>query len=372
MLPERPEFRYTLEFQKRNPPERLGAVPIMPDWEPLLQWAGFSVLRNDPVRVAIVDIDNIQIEPCWDAQRGRPYITALRAIVHQDVGDPIMYEVPLNYFHSLAQEASSEFVKCGKLAAGEIFEYSVCAYPQQIVKQKPASDSRFSVTPVAETLAIDERSLDEFLPAVFANAYIHTEQLPVFLPKFVLEEAAELLAKAGAVETGGILIGHLHRDSRLQEVFLEVTAQIPARHAQQELTRLAFTPDTWSAVDAALTLRGQGEVYVGWWHTHPAGHWCDACPPETKQRCNMAGRLSGDFFSNYDLALHRAVFPSAYSVALVISDSCQTPGNPAWQLYGWHYGMMMPREFHILNADDRTAANSALLPHIGETHVQDI
>jgi hypothetical protein len=369
MSHEKLESDYTIEFQKRNPPGHLGTVPVMPDWEPLLQWAGFSALRNNPARVAIVDIDNIQIEPCWDAQRGKPYLTALRIAVLQDTGDPIIYTVPLNYFHTLARMASSDFVKCGKLAAGEIFEYSVCAYPRQIIERKPAPDSRFSVTPVAEALAIDERSLDEFLPAAYSDAYVHPEHFPVFMPKYMLEEAAELSSRAGAVETGGILIGHLHKDSRLQEVFLEVTAQIPARHAQQELTRLAFTPDTWSAVDAALKLRGRGEQYVGWWHTHPAGHWCDECPAETKQRCKSAGRLSGDFFSNYDVALHRAVFPSAYSVALVISDSCKSPGDSVWQLYGWHYGMMASREFHVLNADDRIAAGSALLPQIGETHV---
>ena len=144
----------------------------------------------------------------------------------------------------------------------------------------------------------------------------------------MIEETVELMVRAGGKETGGILIGHLHRDPGRRQLFLEVTAQIPAQHAEQELARLTFTPETWTAVDAALALRGKGEIQLGWWHSHPASHWCDDCPPETRRRCKSAGAPSGDFFSAHDVALHRTVFPRAYSIALVLSDGCGNAGTP--------------------------------------------
>jgi hypothetical protein len=144
-----------------------------------------------------------------------------------------------------------------------------------------------------------------------------------------------------------------------------VTAQIPAQHVKQELTRLTFTPATWTAVDAALALRGNREIQLGWWHSHPASHWCDECPPEVRQRCPKAGSPAGDFFSTHDAALHRAVFPRAYSIALVLSDGCGNAGNPSWRLYGWRCGTIAARGFHLLHPGRTPAA--ALSE--GETHV---
>ena len=135
-----------------------------------------------------------------------------------------------------------------------------------------------------------------------------------------------------------------------------MTAQIPAQHTEQELARLTFTPETWTAVDAALALRDGGEIQLGWWHSHPASHWCDACPPEKRQRCKTAGTPSGDFFSAHDVALHRAVFPRAYSIALVLSDGCGNAGTPVWRLFGWRYGMVMARGFHLMHAARPPAA----------------
>src|SRR6185437_2768668 len=106
--------------------------------------------------------------------------------------------------------------------------------------------------------------------------------------------AVALHEQAGATETGGVLIGLVHRDTdHPGRLFVEVTAQIPVRHAEHELTRLTFTPDTWKAVDGAIRLRGKKERKVGWWHTHPSRKWCEKCPVENRKVC----KLSGEFFS---------------------------------------------------------------------------
>jgi len=239
-------------------------------------------------------------------------------------------------------------VESGKLATGDKFRYVVCAFPHTEPAAAEGRRPRLAVDPVSETIDPDSRPLEDYLGRSEAIG-VGEGRMPVFVAAEVLAEAEEMFRSVGAVETGGILLGKLHRDPDAG-LFLEITAQIPARHAEQELSRLTFTPDTWTAVDAARALRGQGEMYVGWWHSHPAAHWCDECPEEKRSKCAAAGKLSGDFFSSYDVALHRAVFPRAYSMALVISDSCAAAEGPAWKAYGWEQGMVLPRGFHVYRA----------------------
>jgi hypothetical protein len=67
------------------------------------------------------------------------------------------------------------------------------------------------------------------------------------------------------------------------------------------------------------------------------------------------------------VALHRAVFPRAYSVALVISDGCEDAGRPIWRLFGWRQGMLMARGFHVLLPAAPPAA--AVAQSGGKAHV---
>lgn len=343
------EHRYTLELYKREPKAYLGAVPVVPDFEPALEWANFRAVRYDPARPLVLDGTPGWVEPRWDEDRGEPYVGGLRAVVAAEGRPAVAADIPLGYFSDLAQAASAQFVTSGELASGEIFEYRVCAYPStRRDHEERRPEEIFAVQPVPQEVPLDGRSLDDFMADSPACGEVEAESMPAFVPREVLAEVAAMMDQAGDLETGGILIGHLHRDQRRPEVFLEVTAQVPAEHAEHELSRLTFTPDTWAAVDAALELRGRGERYVGWWHTHPSGQWCQQCPPETQARCRAAGKTPGDFFSTHDAALHRAVFPRAYSVALVLAGNCRPEADPVWKSYGWQYGLIRARGFYIL------------------------
>jgi proteasome lid subunit RPN8/RPN11 len=304
-----------------------------------------------------------------------PYLEGVRVLIPGDRRPPATFDIPLAYFGGLAQAASSNLVKSGKLVAGELFEYLVCAYESQ---DQPAlavtgAAPRFSIKSVGQVLNISDLEMGGLLANSTACGshpqdarQIDDGDFPVFIPRTVIDEAVELMLAAGAKEVGGILIGHLRRDLR-RGLFLEVTAQIRARYVEEELARLTFHPETFTAVDAALDLRGEGEIYLGWWHSHPASHWCDQCPPEKRQRCAVAGAPSGDFFSAHDSALHRAVFPRAYSIALVLSDGCGNAGTPIWRLFGWRQGMVVPRNFNLLQAAGLSAA--AAVPSGGKEDV---
>jgi len=155
-----------------------------------------------------------------------------------------------------------------------------------------------------------------------------------------MEEASTRSRDAGGVETGGILVGRLHRSKGQPEVFLEVTAMLPAPHTASESQRLTFTHETWSAVQNALELRRSNEIQLGWFHYHP--RFCSKCPEEAQKRCAYAR----PFFSGEDVHMHRTVFPRAFHIALLLSDL----GGPELDasLFGWSQGVVTNRGFHIL------------------------
>jgi hypothetical protein len=162
------------------------------------------------------------------------------------------------------------------------------------------------------------------------------------------------------VETGGVLVGRLRRDggphAAPAALFVEITAQVPAPHTQAQSTKLTFTAETWAAVQAAITLRRQGELMLGWWHFHPDFCRLRRCPAERRAGCAGAS----PFFSAEDVHLHATCFPSAYHVALLVSDS--TPDGMSWSLFGWSQGMVTARSFHVL-ADSPTATGGSHATH---------
>jgi hypothetical protein len=107
--------------------------------------------------------------------------------------------------------------------------------------------------------------------------------------------------------------------------------------------KLTFTPETWTAAAAALRLRRCGEVYLGYFHSHPVREWCRsrACTPEAQKKCSLAR----DFFSADDKAVMRAAFPRAYSIAIVAND---TAFDLSFSMFGNRRGVTQPRGFYIL------------------------
>ncbi|HBO43543.1 MAG TPA: hypothetical protein DD670_06355 [Planctomycetaceae bacterium] len=370
------EYQYAIEiYKKGDPGAHLGTEAVLPDFGPIQEGAVFEAIRKDRDRPVVLDPEECQVEPRWDKSLGLPYLSGLKAVVARENRPTVTYDIPLGYFDAAARAVSSPLVEAGKLIVGETFEYRVRAHPRHAeaaVTRALEPRPLFSVKRGQVPLAVDEQSFAEFAVAATPCGVEDDDQMPALIPQTVLDEVFELRRQAEAAETGGILIGNLHRDGDCGELFLEVTAQIAARHAEQELTRLTFTPRTWAAVDAAISLRGKKEMYVGWWHTHPSGHWCDQCPAETRAKCTIAGKLSGDFFSSQDAALHRTVFPQGFCVALVISDHCDKPHVPLCRLYGWRHGMVRPRGFHILGADAVPATPADRCSQKGINHVRSL
>jgi hypothetical protein len=337
-------------YQGRSRGHQLATRAIEANFATLREWAVFQAARRAGGRALVLDPRSVDVGPRWDSQLGEPYISGLEVQVAGQ--QQLRFEIPLKFFRCEARRAANDLLEEGKLAPGDEFCYAVCAYRRagedSAAVLSDDMDDGLVVEDVAPPLNLPDHRLADYHSAAQGDGTTSRDDYPVFVPDHVIHEAIDLTEQAGAVETGGILIGHLFRDSDGGDIFAHVTAQIPASCATQSLTRLTFNPETWVAVDAARTLRGRNECYLGWWHSHPARQWCSDCPVERRMRC----KLTGEFFSEHDAALHRAIFPKAFSIALVISDSYAN--GVTWPLFGWHYGMLEQRGFHIL---ERPLAN---------------
>lgn len=331
-------YRFAFEFHGAAG-RRLGSVPAEPDFEPVEQWVRFLAMRRGQIP-PLQGAGSLHVSPLWDEDLGAPVCRALHASFERsDASAPIETEIPVDSFAELAGSKASVLVERGDLAEGESYQYRLCAHP---IIATPALDevAGMRVESVVHPLPLVDTPLSSFSQRASERAP-HDDLDPLlFSASWVIDETLGLAAEARGLETGGVLVGRLHRDTEVPDIFVEITAQIPARHAEASESSFAFTPETWAAAHAALELRGNGELIVGWWHSHPK--FCRLCPEARWRHCVYAR----PFFSADDVHLHRTCFPLAYQVALLISDLPEEGPTP--EVYGWRAGRVVARGYHVV------------------------
>lgn len=345
------DFEWALEL-RRTDDTHLTQVRISPRWGPAREWIRLLAARRGVIPLGTA-ARVAEAEPRWHPTRGAPFASGFRARLAERAGQSVAADFSLTYFADVARQASSSLVESGVLKEGEQFLYLPIAYPRDTATSPEGTPSLLreldALVPILEQ---DMRALH----GRSDNRGTTTRgDMPVFIPQQVLDEASDRARHEPGREVGGVLIGRIHRDnharnrSRRRDLFMEVTAQIPAR-ADGDGTRLSFTADTWTDVQAALTLRRQGEVMLGWWHSHLMHVLCGSCPTARQQTCALAsGFLSAD-----DRALHTTVFPRAYSIALVMS--LKTDDTISEALFGWRMGLIARRGFSVIDARERVGA----------------
>ncbi len=340
--------RYAAEATDREG-RRLGELVLVPDFAPAAEWSHWHGVRQGlPARS---HHGPGHVEPVFDPTLGQPYVSGIR--VRLDGVDPANDAPPVTwrYFRPAVENASAQMVRAGTLKAGESFNYRICAYP--LDEGTTAQASTEDDDPAAP-LALGSSPLAYWVSGAthLCRGAWHDQDFPVFVHPMVLDQVAELARTAGDHETGGVLIGHLHRDTQSREVFAEVTAQIPASLADAGHAHLGFTAETWSAVSDALTLRRRHELWMGWWHSHP--DFCARCAPERRRNCP----LSQPFFSRADCEVHRTVFDAAFHIALLLSDVGEGSLRADW--FGWREGQVAARGVYLMPGD--TVRLPAALP----------
>ena len=343
------EFQYFAALQSLNG-ERIDDVPLAVDWVPAIrhaEWAEFEE-RVKSGGTPTVNSAQSMIEPIWSPEGEPPYVGGVKIRRTDDGAKSIAF--PLSYFSSAVVNASSELVASGSLVAGQRFEYKIFALAdaQRQVEVNPG----FDVVAVDQPPPIEIADLATLKTEVGAdpeNGGIATaasslaiaETMPIFIPQVVLDEATELAREVGEVETGGILVGKLCRDSS-GTLFSKVTAQIPAEHTVATRQSLRFLPETWVSVDAAIRLRNRDEIPLGWWHAHP--FFCAQCPPENRALC----AFSSPAFSLADRDVHREVFQKPWSIALLLSFLGEE--RPSYDVFTWNQGQIEAVKFNTLPA----------------------
>jgi proteasome lid subunit RPN8/RPN11 len=319
----------------------LGQAPVAPDWEPAVEAVRLCAQRR--LGLAAIGADAaVEFRPVWQTSLGEPYLSALDTVLAVPGRGEVSCRLPAAYFKSLATAASVPLVSQGLLQSGESFDYLVMAFPDT-TPALPAARGRFVVEEIPVPLPLKASAMDGYLSRAVECGDHDPQDIRVFLPQGVLDEADAMTRQSPAIEVASVLIGHLHRDLGLGEIFLEVTAQVPARNSQGTSVRVTFGPDTYQAVDNAIALRGQGEQWLGWLHSHPASAWCNPqCSPEARAVCP----LQRVFFSADDCDVHRTLFPKAYCIALLVTN---TDAGLLHTLFSWRNGLIVQRGFHILD-----------------------
>jgi hypothetical protein len=332
------DYSFELELSREDG-ELIARVPVDPDWTRAHDCLHFAAVRKGrlPALTCAPAAGNLRIAPVWAEQSGAPYIDAVILTLACDDGE-VRSMVPRTYFSSLARATSIALDR----RADEDLQYRVCATPapRRPFRQIPTA---FEVEEVVQQLSLAPKALDDALEsATIADAELDDGDMPLFVPATVFEETRAQAQAAGDIETGGILIGHLYRDTATPEIFAEVTAQIPAAHADSQTTRLTFTADTWAAARAAVALRRRHEHLLAFWHSH--ADWCRlrGCPRERRLECS--GALP--FLSAEDVHLFGTCFGRAYHTTLLVSES--TARGWTCAMYGWRRGIVARRAFHII------------------------
>jgi hypothetical protein len=333
------DYVYALEFLRDG--RELATVRVKPDFSTAVEAVRFAALRAGlPPGVALRT--QARIEPRWHPSLGQPYASALVASALAPDRHAIAIDVPVRFFADSARGAIDSLVDRGLVESGESVTFLVTAYP--VTGDEAAASEQAVVTEELDaSLEISDRALDERRLAS-PHGQVVAGDAPVLIPRPVVDEIRAMTSMAEGLETGGFLIGHVCRDTRSGDLFLEVSDWLPARHTRATISTLTFTPETWWEARAALALRNRGETWLGWVHSHPVSALCRrrGCSIEAQRACPMAR----DFFSDHDRFLHRTMFPRGHAIALVVNDWEFAP--PTLSLFGYRAGLIDVRGFHLV------------------------
>ncbi|HLA13267.1 MAG TPA: Mov34/MPN/PAD-1 family protein [Pyrinomonadaceae bacterium] len=341
------DYQFVLELFREDR-SSVGRALVSVDWEPAVEWAEFEEMRHGQLP-PVFGVTGCAVEPIWQEEVGEPVVKGF-CLAFSSKNGRAANPAPLRsqafdttYFEASVAAAYAKFRDANVLKAEEKVSYQVLAFVHEEGNQTSEENSIFDTEDVAQTLVLLPSSLSAARSVATKTGELPEELLPAFVPATLLEEIAELSRAAEAKETGGILIGHLHRDEDGAEIFATVTTQIPAQYTEAELMKLTFTSETWTDVRNALQLRRRDEIMLGWWHSHPARAWCKDCSVESQRQCPYAR----GFLSSHDRGLHRTMFSRAYSLALVVNDVGFAP--PSFSLFGWKGGGIVERDFYIVD-----------------------
>jgi proteasome lid subunit RPN8/RPN11 len=251
----------------------------------------------------------------------------------------------LSFFRSGAARLRAQLARSGHRPAGEHLWYRLSAYLDG-QGQESVRLPGLALEPISAGVPVREGGLAA-LGRTEPWDEIPAGELPVFVPRRVVQEAVAEAERDSANEVGGILLGHLRRDPESGTVFLEITCLVPAEETIATGASITFTPATWDRARQVAVLRGAGEIFAGWMHSHPF-RCCAECPTPVPPEC--VGKVL--FFSSDDEFVMELSFAQPFMVGLVVAVEPrleQALGHLPVRLFGWRKGELFARGFYVFD-----------------------
>jgi proteasome lid subunit RPN8/RPN11 len=340
-------YQYRLEFFKVRGGGRVHELPLArADFHRAIEATFFDALRRGLLGEYAPPFAAARIEPAFgDEGAGSPRAAGFRVVLPLPGGGEERREFTADFFDGRATRAGADLVRARRVPNNSTLLYQLSAYLES--EEAPApSGLRFTLEPESVEVPIRPGRLADY-GAREAWDGPRPNEMPVLIPRRVIEEAVEDAGRAPEREVGGALLGHLRRDTDGGEIFVEVTCQVPAEETTATDLSITFTPATWARVREVIEVRGEGEIFVGWVHSHPFG-LCAECPLTPPPEC-VAKVL---FFSSDDEFLMELSFPRPFMVGLL---SAREPrlaaalGHAPVRLFGWRDGRIEPRGFEVID-----------------------
>jgi proteasome lid subunit RPN8/RPN11 len=337
-------YRYRLEFWKQNG-QPLHELPLeRADFARAVEATYFDALRRGLVAEYRPALDEARLEPRF-AGPGSPLAFGFRVVVPLPDGGEHGRDFSAEFFERRALRVGADLVRAGRLPNKTTLLYRLSACLEAEAGEAPAG-LRFTVEPASVEVPVRPGARAAYGPTEAWDGP-SADDMPVLIPRRVIEEAVDEARREPGREVGGALLGHLRRDGETGEVFLEVTCQVPAEQTMATDTSITFTPETWARVREVIALRGEGEIFVGWVHSHPF-RLCGDCPRTPPPEC-VAKVL---FFSSDDEFLMELSFAQPFMVGLLTAVEPKLEaalGHAPVRLFGWRDGALGPRGFEVLD-----------------------
>jgi proteasome lid subunit RPN8/RPN11 len=325
---------------------RVHEVPLATaDFGRAIEATFFDGLRRGVFRDYDFRAEGAVIEPhFFQAKDGSPRVESFEvALPAPGGGHRLAFD--RRFFHTLVRRTGAELVLAGCVAEGSVLLYQIAAYRDDAVRPA-AGGMRIELEAEAPEIPIRAGSRRALGPSE-AWDRPRPGDFPVLLPRHVIDEAVDEARRAPDREVGGVLLGHLRRDSDSGELFLEVTCLVPAEQTQATELSVTFTAETWARVREVIAVRGEGEIFAGWMHSHPM-RFCAECPLPVAQEC--INKVL--FYSADDEFLMELSFARPFMVGLLAAVEPRLEGalsHAPVRLYGWKNGLIEARGFEVID-----------------------
>ncbi|MHC5109535.1 MAG: M67 family metallopeptidase [Planctomycetota bacterium] len=333
------QFRFSFELLGEES-RILGTIPLPSSaLAPARECVALAASRRSPARRWFA-AQEVAVNPVWCVDSDA-YVRALRAVVPTASnsewahGEPatVQQDLPIDFLRDVAVRVARQ----SGIDSSDFKSYRLLAEP--IVEPAP---SGFVVTHLEPDIEVGTAPFAELARHAVTVNGVDDRDPCVIVPRPVLDSCSALTVSAGDNETGGALLGYVTRDMASGDLFIQVTDQLPAEHAEGRQTRFTFTTDSWASIRRQIAQRKRHELLVGWWHSHPVRSWC--------RTSGRSQRDQGDFelmnvFSRTDVEAHAQICPQAWGIALLMSNSMDGV-EPS--MFGWRDACVQSRGFHVL------------------------